>query len=147
MKVKQATAYALHAMMYMVRHVTQLPVTVDAIARAEHIPPRYLAKILPQLARAGLVKTAGRKKGYLFARDPRDISLLELLEAVEGRSLFADCFMHHGDCPGAADCRIHAVWQESVARVTDYLAETSLAAAAWIHPEHRFEQVDAPDGR
>ncbi len=144
MKVKRATTYALHATMYMVRHVTQLPVTVETIARAEQIPPQYLAKILPQLARAGFLKAgAGRKKGYVFARDPEEISLLELLETVEGRSIFGDCFMGHNGCPGvSAGCRMYAVWRESVGGLTDYLAQTSLAAAAWNHPDHRFDELD-----
>jgi Rrf2 family protein len=144
MKVKQATAYAMHAMMYMVRHVTQLPVTAETVARAEQIPPRYLAKILPQLARAGFLKTAGsRRKGYVFARDPQDIRLLELIEAIEGRPLFGHCFMRHGDCPGAAHCNIYAVWKKSTAQMSSYLAHTSLAAAAWDHPDHRFDAVAA----
>lgn len=56
MKVKQAMAYALHALMYMVRHITQLPVTAGSIAKAEGIPAGYLAKIFRQLVKANIVK-------------------------------------------------------------------------------------------
>ncbi|MHC4084138.1 MAG: Rrf2 family transcriptional regulator [Planctomycetota bacterium] len=55
MKVSQATAYALHAMMYMVRHITQLPATTATIAKAEGIPAGYLAKIFRRLVKARLV--------------------------------------------------------------------------------------------
>ena len=49
MKVKKATSYGLHALMYMVRHVTQLPVTTNTIAKGEGIPHEYLAKIFQKL--------------------------------------------------------------------------------------------------
>ncbi|MHC4286347.1 MAG: RrF2 family transcriptional regulator, partial [Planctomycetota bacterium] len=92
MKVSQATAYALHAMMYMVRHITQLPATTATIAKAEGIPAGYLAKIFRRLVKARLVRSVrGRKRGYVFARTPEEISLLELFEVVEGGPLFEDC--------------------------------------------------------
>ena len=43
MKVSKTAAYSLHALMYMVRHITQLPATTNTIAKAEGIPPGYLA--------------------------------------------------------------------------------------------------------
>ncbi len=55
MKVKKATAYALHALMYMVRHATQLPVTTTTIAKGEGIPSEYLAKIFQKLSKAHIV--------------------------------------------------------------------------------------------
>ena len=92
MKVKRSSAYALHVLMYMVRHSTQLPVTTSTIAKAEGIPSDYLVKILQQLGKAGSVRaTRGRKSGYIFARPPEDISLLELFEFIEGSPLFDDC--------------------------------------------------------
>ena len=54
MKVTKSTAYALHALMYMVRHNTQLPVTTATVAKAEGIPSDYLAKIFQQLVKAGI---------------------------------------------------------------------------------------------
>ena len=143
MKIKQATSYALHATMYMVRHVTQLPVTTGAIAKAEGIPAGYLSKIFHQLVKAGLVKASPqRKKGYIFAKPAEDISLLELFEAIEGGTLFTECFMSHCQCGGTPEnCRIYATWQNAMKEVTDYLADTSLVSAAWNHPGHRFGEV------
>ena len=70
MKVKKSTAYALHALMYMVRHITQLPVTTNTIAKGEGIPPGYLAKIFQKLTKAQIIKGfKGRRKGYTFTLD------------------------------------------------------------------------------
>ena len=96
MKVRKSAAYALHAMMYMVRHSTQLPATTETIAKAEGIPSVYLAKIFQKLVKARFVRAVrGKKRGYVFARPPEEIRLLELLEAIEGDSLFDDCFLRH----------------------------------------------------
>ncbi len=143
MKVKQATAYALHALMYMVRHITQLPVTAGSIAKAEGIPAGYLAKLFQPLVKANIVKASkGRRKGYVFARPPEEINLLELFEAIEGGPLFDECFMKHCECGGTPEnCHIYACWLNATKRLANLLAETSLVTAAWNHPEHRFHEL------
>ena len=143
MKVSQATAYALHAMMYMVRHITQLPATTGTIAKAEGIPAGYLAKIFRRLVKARLVKSVrGRKRGYVFARPPEEISLLELFEVVEGGPLFEDCLLRHCDCGGTPEnCCIYAQWISATRKINKLLEETSVANAAWNHPEHRFQSL------
>ena len=140
MKVTKSSAYALHAMMYMVRHGTQLPATAGTIARAEGIPVDYLVKIFRQLVKAGFVKAVrGSKRGYVFARAPEEISLLDLFELIEGHSLFDECFLKHCDCGGTVEnCRIFSAWSDAARQVKDLLAQTSVAAAAWSHPDHRF---------
>lgn len=140
MKVTRSSAYALHALMYMVRHNTQLPVTAATIARAEGIPSDYLVKIFQQLVKARFVRAVrGPKRGYVFARAPEQINLLELFEAMEGYSLFDDCFMRHCECKGTVEnCRIFSVWSQATRQIKELLAQTSVASAAWSHPDHRF---------
>ena len=138
MKIKKSSAYALHALMYMVRHNTQLPATTSTIAKAEGIPPDYLAKIFQQLAKARFIK-AVKNKGYVFIRPPEEISLLELFEAVEGTPLFDDCFLRHCECGGIQEnCRIFSVWIDATKQVKELLEKVTVATAAWNHPEHRF---------
>ena len=138
MKVKKSSAYALHALMYMVRHSTQLPATTAIVAKAEGIPPDYLAKIFQQLVKARFIK-AVKNRGYVFAKPPEEINLLELFETIEGGPLFDDCFLRHCECGGTKEnCRIFSVWINATKRVKDLLEETTVATAAWNHPEHRF---------
>ena len=143
MKVSQASAYALHALMYMVRHMTQLPVTSGVIAQAEGMPAGYLAKVLQQLARAGFVRSVrGRNRGYVFARSPEKLSLLELFETLEGQALFVDCPLRHCACGGTNEnCRIFAQWSSATSKIRELLEQTSVVAAAWNHPEHRFDEL------
>ncbi len=140
MKVSKASAYSLHALMYMVRHITQLPVTANTIAKAEGIPRGYLIKLFQKLVKAGFVKsTKAKKRGYVFNRSPEDISLLELFEFIEGKRLFDDCLLKHCECGGTPEnCCIFAQWVSSTKKMKQLLAETSLVTATWNHPEHRF---------
>ena len=140
MKVKKSSAYALHALMYMVRHSTQLPASTATIAKAEGIPAEYLSKIFQQLVKANFVKAVtGRKKGYTFARGPEEISLLELFETIEGGALFDDCFLKHCECSGTMEnCSIFEIWHNATKEINKLLKETSVATAAWTHPQHRF---------
>ena len=142
MKISQSSAYALHALMYMTRHMTQLPVTSKAIAKAEGIPSGYLAKILQQLAKAGFIRSAkGRDRGYTFAKPPEEISLLDLFDALEEEPLFGDCPLRHCACGGTSqNCHIFAQWTAATRRFRDLLEETTIATAAWHHPEHRFHR-------
>ena len=143
MKVMKATAYALHALMYMVRHATQLPVTTNTIAKGEGIPREYLAKIFQRLSKAHIVKgVKGRKKGHIFARPPEEISLLEIINSIEGESLFDDCPIKHCQCGGTPqNCHLYAQWISTTRKINALFEETSLATVAWNHPEHRFHSL------
>jgi Rrf2 family protein len=140
MKITRSAAYALHALMYMVRHATQLPVAAAVVAKAEGVPSDYLAKIFRQLVNAGFVKAvSGKKKGYVFARSPEQITVLELLETVEGKPLFDECVLRHCDCGGTLEnCRVFSTWVDATRGLKKLLEETTVATAAWSHPEHRF---------
>ena len=141
MRIKQTNSYALHALMYMVRHITQLPVTVQAISKAEGIPYRQLVSLFRLLTEAGIVKNAdSRHSGYVFGRPPSQVSLLELFELVEGGPIFQECFMNHCDCKATpGNCNIYAAWKQATASMTKKLSEITIASATWKHPEHYFK--------
>ncbi|MFC1653110.1 RrF2 family transcriptional regulator [Planctomycetota bacterium] len=143
MKFSKGSAYALHALMHMTRHMTQLPISTHSIAKAEGIPAGYLAKLFQQMAKAGLVKAVtGRQRGYVFAKPPEDICLRELFEIFEGKPLFSDCLLKHCNCGGTSTtCRIASEWQEATHKMVQILEEISVANATWSHPEHRFENL------
>jgi Rrf2 family protein len=133
----------MHALMYMTRHITQLPVSTQMIAKAEDIPAGYLAKLFQKLAKGGLVRASlGQSRGYVFTRDPEDISLREIFESVEGSPLFGDCLLKHCNCGGTPEtCTLYGHWHEATQKMVRVFEDISLAKAAWTHPEHRFNQL------
>jgi Rrf2 family protein len=85
MKLSRASGYAVCALVYLARKGPGGPVTSEAIARAEGLPERFLLKLLVALVRAGtLSATKGPHGGYRLAKPARDVSLLEIVEAVDG---------------------------------------------------------------
>ncbi len=137
MKLKITNSYALHALMYMVRHSTQLPVQLSTIAKAEGISLSQLTKIFHILTEAGFViKSENGRSAYNFARPPHELTLLGLIETIEGYKLFDDCFMKHCDCRGTVEnCDIYKCWHDATRVLTKKLAETTIQDAACRHPE------------
>ncbi|MCP4712850.1 MAG: Rrf2 family transcriptional regulator [Planctomycetes bacterium] len=142
MKFSKASCYALHALMYMVRHITLLPISNRVIAKSEGIPADYMAKIFRQLVKAGIVesiKTGGG--GYTLSRSPEEINLLEILQATEGEAFLTECFMKHGEgCGVASSCSLLEIWDDVIRHMKSRLVEKSLADITWSHPEHYFNK-------
>jgi len=86
MKLTRASSYALHAVAYMATQKQQdKPVASHHIAAARGIPERFLLKVLKPLVSARvLLSIKGPNGGYRLARKPDDITMLEVLEAVDG---------------------------------------------------------------
>lgn len=86
MKLTRASSYALHAVAYMATQKQQdKPVASHHIAQARGIPERFLLKVLKPLVSAGVLHSIkGPNGGYRLARQPSDITLLEIIEAAEG---------------------------------------------------------------
>jgi Rrf2 family protein len=85
MKMTRASSYALHAVAYMATQKTDKPVASHHIAQARGIPERFLLKVLKPLVSARvLLSIKGPNGGYRLARQPNEISMLEILEAVDG---------------------------------------------------------------
>ena len=84
MEISSKADYALLAVLHVGQaHGARL--TIDQIAKGDVIPRDFLAKILRELAGAGILKSfAGMKGGYQLARRPNQISMLEVIEAVDG---------------------------------------------------------------
>src|SRR5438552_7273002 len=85
MKLTRASSYALHAVVYMAAQKENHIVASHFIAKARHIPERFLLKVLKPLVSARiLLSIKGPNGGYRLARPASGISMLEVLEAVDG---------------------------------------------------------------
>ena len=85
MKLTRASSYALHAVAFMAARKDDKPVASHNIAKARKIPERFLLKVLKPLVSARVLHSIkGPNGGYRLAKPASDITMLEVLEAVDG---------------------------------------------------------------
>ena len=127
MELTKRGDYAVRAMLALARtHAGQL-LSVRRIAEEMAIPVRFLPQVMGDLAAAGLVEaTTGRAGGYRLARRAADISLLDVVEAVEGDSRRRTCVLRGGPCGLDGWCDVHDVFVEAQEAMLRALAEARL---------------------
>lgn len=120
--------YAIRAATDLARHAEQgTRRKAQAIAEEMAIPTSYAPQILAELVRAGLAASfAGRHGGYVLARDPEDITLLQVLHAVDGDVVSTSCVLRAGPCRVDDVCAVHMSWSRAQYALLDSLAEVSL---------------------
>lgn len=115
MKLSTRGKYGLYAMYYLTIHDGEGPQTLQSISTVG-VPKQYLEQILGNLRRAGLVSTVrGAQGGYQMARKPQEVSLRDVIDAVEGPIELSECAATEQACHKAGSCPVRWVWQ----RVTD----------------------------
>ena len=120
----QTVEYALRAFLYIAR---QSPETVRLreVAEASNAPPRYLAKLLADIARAGLLdSTRGPNGGYRLAKRERAATLADIasvFEPVEPRR----CLLGHGICGQNPHCTVHERWAPIAGSIDQFFDTTT----------------------
>ena len=110
MQITRETDYAIRCVLYLTSR-TERVVMVDEISREMATPKSFLAKILQKLVRAGIARSfRGVKGGFQLDREPKDISLLDVIEAVEGSIALNACVLDKTACGFSSICAIHPIW-------------------------------------
>ena len=119
--------YAIRGMVYLASQLPGRVVLVREIARAMDVPPLFLAKIFQQFTKLGLVKSfRGSGGGFLLGRPPEEITLCEIVEAVEGPIMPNRCVLSDGACSREKGCTVHPVWKKIQANVRETLGAVTL---------------------
>ena len=140
MQITRQADYAVRAVLYLARLGTDHRAATSQIAQEQQIPPSFLAKIVSQLSVAGLLQTSrGARGGVSLARLPENISLLEVVEAIDGPIMLNECVAGNGVCTFGDNCPMRPVWCDAQAELVQHLrgttfsqflqSETSLMAA------------------
>lgn len=130
-RLSKAAEYAIRGVLYLSAKSDAKTTGIEEIAKAQEVPPAYLAKLFQTLAKKGFVRSVrGHDGGFLLARKPEDISFLEIIEAVEGPIFLNDCLIHEGYCPRDKTCPVHDVWREAQKRFLDFLTSCDFKTLA-----------------
>lgn len=110
MRLNQATDYAFRAILYLSGLPRGQVVEAKLIAEEERIPMRFLLKIFRLLTKSGIVESyRGINGGYALARPPEEITMLDVIEAIEGPIRINRCLISPGECNKGASptCPVH----------------------------------------
>jgi Rrf2 family protein len=108
----RACEYALRALFEMARRPEQESWTVQELASRTDTPAPFLAKTFQSLVKGEiLISTKGRRGGFAFARSPQKISLMEIVELIDGPALAHNCALGLPTCSNNDPCPFHAQWK------------------------------------
>ncbi len=128
MQITRQADYAVRAVLFLAEQNGAGRAPTSQIAREKKIPPSFLAKIVSQLSVAGMVQTSrGARGGVALAKEPKDISLLEVVEAIDGPITLNECVIDPEGCTFGDDCPVRRVWCDAQERLVSDLAATSFA--------------------
>jgi Rrf2 family protein len=119
--------YAIRTVLYLARVGSSRVIPASRIAEGMAIPAHFLPQVMQDLGRAGIVEaTLGRGGGYRLARDPRALSLLDVIEAIEGDARRRACVLRSGACDRDRPCDVHAVFSAAQDALLDRLAQATI---------------------
>jgi len=131
MQITRATDYAVRIM----THLATLPdgtrVAAPDLARGIQAPEAFVSKVLQQLVQRGMVTShRGSGGGFQLAIVPESVSLLDVVEMVEGQLQINLCLVGEASCDRSSWCGAHPVWNEAQTALKNVLAGVSIAKLA-----------------
>ena len=134
----RSAEYAIRAFVHLARVPDGRFAMVKQIAEEEEIPTHFLAKILQQLARKGLLRSSkGPTGGFSLRQSPQEVSLLNIVEALDGLQEYQRCASGLAECNDDMPCGMHESWKALRSRIIEYLEGTSIADVAVALAEKR----------
>lgn len=129
MQITRQADYAVRAVLYLAEQGNNGRAPTSRIAQEMRIPPSFLAKIVSQLSVAGVVQTSrGARGGVSLAREPKDISLLEVIEAIDGPITLNECVPDRSACVFGENCPVHDIWCDTQSKLVEQLGKANFGA-------------------
>jgi Rrf2 family protein len=131
MQLTRAADYAVRVMIHLASLQPGTRVNRDALATAAEVPTHFLSKVLQSLVRARLIVAhRGTSGGFALAVPAEQVSVLRIVEAVEGPIQLNICTASGHGCIRQGWCPAHLVWLEAQAALTQVLRSASIAKLA-----------------
>ena len=127
MKLSTKSRYAVRGLLDLAVNCNGEVVLIKDIARRQTICESYLENIFSELRAADILKSSrGRKGGFRLARIPHQISVLDVVQAVEGSVSLTTCVDSLASCPRSNHCLVREVWQKSSDNLRKTLSSITL---------------------
>ena len=135
MQITRAGEYAVLGLMCLARRPVGAVVMIDEVSREERIPKSFAAKIFQSLAKGGLVKSnRGTGGGFTLLKSPGDITVLQVIEAIEGKIAFQRCLSpEEPKCEHHGGCALCGLFEQAQDQVKDVFSRTTLTDLMKTH--------------
>lgn len=142
-----ATEYAIRGVSELAARNADGPVLLDELVAGTGLPRDFVAKIFQKLVRSGVLRSAkGRGGGFALARPAHAITLMDIVEAVEGPQTLDACVVGFDRCNDHMPCAQHDLYKPIRQRLKDYLQTTTLAdMAASLRTKQAWRNKTADD--
>ena len=128
LQLTHGSDYAIRAMMYLASRPAGELFSLREVSRLQNIPQSFLAKIFQNLVHAGLVVSkAGACGGFALARPDSQISVAEVMQAIDGPLSLNRCVLWSESCERSERCSMHTVWVRAQERMLDVLENVPFA--------------------
>ena len=131
MQITRQADYAIRAVLYITKLGENQRASTSQVAQEQRIPPSFLAKIISQLSIAGLLQTSrGARGGVTLAKAPEEISLLDVVEAIDGPIALNECVHEQDSCAFGDECPLRSIWCDAQDDLVSRLRATTFAQFA-----------------
>jgi len=144
----RSAEYAIRAFVHLAAVPDGKYAMVKNIAEESETPTHFLAKILQQLARKGFLRSSkGPTGGFTLRRPADEITLLEIVDAIDGLSEYQRCPSGMTECNDEAPCGMHESWKALRSSILEYMEATTIADVAAALQQKREALAKAPKKR
>ncbi len=127
MKISTRGRYGLRILLDIALYSKDKPRIIREIAEAQSMSEKYISRLVIDLRKAGLISSVrGALGGFKLAKDPKDISLLDTLEILEGPINIVECVRNAQACEHQLLCSTRQLWETVNNRIRESLAEFTL---------------------
>ena len=128
MKINTRVRYGLRAILQIAEQYGQDPVPVSAISQTQEISGKYLEQVVGALRRAGLVESRkGVRGGYSLSRAPEDVTLWDIISALDPHTSLVDCVLEPEVCDRSDSCLTRSIWTLLSRRMQEFWTSYTLS--------------------
>jgi len=119
--------YGLRGLLFLAKQPAGRLFLVSEVSKAQRIPETYLAKIFQRLSKTGLLKsTRGLNGGFNLGKPAKEITMKQVIEALEGPIALNRCLLRQGECDEEKGCPLHEVFEEAQEKFLEVLDRTTI---------------------
>ncbi len=127
MKISTKGRYGLRILLDLARHENGNPRLIRDIAESQQISEKYISRLIIDLRRAGMVRSIrGAKGGFRIAKNPKEVTLLDIVEVMEGPLSIVDCVRAPEKCPRNHGCVTRETWDNLNADIRESMRKVTL---------------------